>query len=56
MQAVCGARFWAMHVADDLLRLGAWGLGVSVSESSLLQFNCGCSARGLGDTTRGRVN
>ena len=36
-----------MHVADDLLRLGAWGLSVSVSEESLPQFSCGCSARGL---------
>ena len=56
MQAICGARFWVMHVADDLLRLGAWGLSVSIKEARLPQFSCGCSARVWGDITRSRVN
>ena len=56
MQAGCGAWVWVMHVADDVLRLEAWGLGVSVNEASFPPSSCGCSARVVGDSARGRVN
>ena len=56
MQAGCGAWVWVMHVADDVLRLEAWGLGVSVNEASFPPSSCGCSARVISDSARGRVN
>ena len=37
MQAGCGVCIWAMHVASGLLRLGAWGFSVSVSEATPLK-------------------
>ena len=56
MQAGCRAWNWVKHVADDVLRLDAWGLGLSVSEASLPTSSCGCTARVIGDSARGRVN
>ena len=43
MQAGCGAWVGFMHVAGDVLRLEAWGLGVSVSAASVPPSSCGCS-------------
>lgn len=45
-----------MHVAGDVLKLEAWGLGVAMSEASLPSSSCGFSARVIGDSAPGRVN
>ena len=36
-EAGCGVCIRAMHVASGLLRLGAWGFSVSVSEATPLK-------------------